>query len=325
MTDRKAALDELLKGIDRDFGKGSAWQLGSAEILDIETISTGSIALDKALGGGIPRGRITEIYGPEGVSKTTVALHAIAAAQKGGGVAAIIDVEHALSPGYAKAVGVDTDNLIVSQPDTAEQAFEIMERLVSSGVVDIIVLDSVAALLSSSEMQGDYGDAQVGRIARLMSQAMRKLVGPIHKNNVAAIFVNQLREKVGIVYGSPEVTSGGKALKYYSSVRLDFRRSDLVKEGTDIVGTEIKAKVVKNKISAPFKLAIFSVVFGEGISREAEIVDLGVDLGLLVKKGAWYALKDGDNIGQGKAKAVEWLRQNPVVAGELETKIREQL
>lgn len=323
MTDRAAAVKAAYDQIEKNFGAGSIVRLGDRETQPIDTISTGSIALDNALGvGGFPRGRIVEIYGAESCSKTTVALHTVANAQKTG-TAAYIDVEHSLDPAYASAIGVDTDNLLLSQPDTAEQAFEIIDLLVASGGIDVVVLDSVAALLPRAELEGNYGDSHVGLQSRLMSQAMRKLTGAVHKSNTLAIFINQVRSSIS-PYGPSEVTSGGKALKFYSSVRVDLRRSDLVKDGQDTVGTEIKAKIVKNKVSAPYRQALFNVVFGEGISKEAELLDFGVDLGTLTKKGAWYSYGD-IQIGQGKNKSIAWLKDNPEHAQEIEESVRGML
>jgi recombination protein RecA len=323
--DRDKALDAALAQIDKQFGKGSCMRLGDEVRAPVRVIPTGSIALDLALGiGGLPRGRVVEIYGPESSGKTTVALHAIAQAQATGGIAAFIDAEHALDPGYAKALGVDTDALLVSQPDTGEQALEIADMLIRSGALDIIVIDSVAALVPRAEIEGEMGDSHVGLQARLMSQALRKITGALSHSGTTCVFINQLREKVGVVYGSPEVTTGGKALKFYASIRLDVRRIESLKDGTEIVGNRTKVKVVKNKMSPPFKVAEFDIVYGQGISREGSLIDVGVDQGFIKKSGAWYTY-EGDQLGQGKENARSFLRDNPELANEIESKIKAKL
>jgi recombination protein RecA len=323
--DREKALDAALAQIDKQYGKGSCMRLGDEVRAPVQVIPTGSIALDLALGiGGLPRGRIVEIYGPESSGKTTVALHAIAQAQATGGIAAFIDAEHALDPTYAKALGVDTDALLVSQPDTGEQALEIADMLIRSGALDIIVIDSVAALVPRAEIEGEMGDSHVGLQARLMSQALRKITGALSHSGTTAVFINQLREKVGVVYGSPEVTTGGKALKFYASIRLDVRRIEALKDGTEIVGNRTKVKVVKNKMSPPFKIAEFDIVYGQGISREGSLIDVGVDQGFIKKSGAWYTY-EGDQLGQGKENARSFLRDNPELANEIEAKIKAKL
>ncbi len=324
-ADRDKALDQALAQIDRQFGKGSVMRLGDDVRAPVATIPTGSIALDVALGiGGLPRGRIVEIYGPESSGKTTVALHAVANAQKAGGIAAFIDAEHALDPDYAKKLGVDTDVLLVSQPDTGEQALEIADMLVRSGALDVIVVDSVAALTPRAEIEGEMGDSHVGLQARLMSQALRKMTGALHQTGTSAIFINQLREKIGVMFGSPETTTGGRALKFYSSVRLDVRRIETLKDGTEPVGNRTRVKVVKNKVSPPFKQAEFDILYGQGISREGGLIDMGVEHGLIRKSGAWYTY-DGDQLGQGKENARAFLRDNPDLADELEKLIKEKL
>ena len=323
--DKKAALEAALAKIEKDFGKGAVMKLGETTHMNVEVIPTGSIALDVALGvGGIPRGRIIEIFGPESSGKTTLALHCIAEAQKLGGEAAFIDVEHALDPVYASRLGVDINSLLVSQPDSGEQALEIAETLVHSGALDIIVVDSVAALVTRAEIEGEMGDAHVGLQARLMSQAMRKLAGGIAKANCAAIFINQLREKVGIVYGNPETTPGGRALKFYASVRIDVRKSETLKVGGDMVGNLTKAKVVKNKVAPPFKVAEFDILYGTGISRTGEIIDMGVDFDIVNKMGAWFSYND-TRMGQGKENARDFLVKNPDIADEIEHKIRAKI
>src|SRR6195256_1297167 len=323
--DREKALDVALGNIDKQFGKGSVMRLGDEVRVPIEVIPTGSIALDVALGlGGLPRGRIVEIYGPESSGKTTVALHAVANAQKAGGIAAFIDAEHAMDPEYAKKLGCDTDALLVSQPDTGEQALEIADMLIRSGAIDVVVIDSVAALVPKAEIEGEMGDSHVGLQARLMSQALRKITGALSQTKTTAIFINQLREKVGVMFGSPETTSGGKALKFYASVRLDVRRIETLKEGTDAVGNRTRVKVVKNKMSPPFKVAEFDIIYGVGISREGSLIDLGVDQGIVRKSGAWYTY-EGDQLGQGKENARNFLRDNPDLANEIEKKIKEKL
>ena len=324
-ADRTKALEAALGQIDRQFGKGSVMKLGDKEVRAVESIPTGSVALDIALGiGGLPRGRIVEIYGPEASGKTTVALHAVANAQKLGGVAAFIDAEHALDPDYAKRLGVDTDNLIVSQPDTGEQALEIADILIRSGGVDILVIDSVAALVPKAEIEGEMGDSHVGLQARLMSQALRKITGALNNTNTTAIFINQLREKIGVFFGSPETTTGGKALKFYASVRLDVRRIETLKEGTEPVGNRTRVKVVKNKMAPPFKQAEFDIIYGQGISFEGGIIDLGVDTGFVKKSGSWYTY-EGDQLGQGKENARQFLKDNPQLAIEIEGKIKAKL
>jgi recombination protein RecA len=323
--DRDKALETALLQIERQFGKGSVMRLGEETRVPVEVIPTGSIALDVALGlGGLPRGRIVEIYGPESSGKTTVALHALANAQKAGGIAAFIDAEHALDPDYAKNLGVDTDALLVSQPDTGEQALEIMDMLIRSGAIDVVVVDSVAALVPKAEIEGEMGDSHVGLQARLMSQALRKITGALSQTKTTAIFINQLREKVGVMFGSPETTTGGKALKFYASIRLDIRRIETLKDGTDAVGNRTKVKVVKNKMSPPFKVAEFDILYGTGISREGSLIDLGVEQGIVRKSGAWYTY-DGDQLGQGKENARTFLRDNPDVAHEIEKRIKEKL
>jgi recombination protein RecA len=321
-SERVKALDSALAQIERQFGKGSVMKMGERGPVVHEIIPTGSIALDMALGiGGLPRGRIIEIYGPESSGKTTVALHAIANAQKNGGIAAFIDAEHALDPEYAKKLGVDIDALLVSQPDTGEQALEIMDMLVRSGALDIVVIDSVAALTPRAEIEGEMGDSHMGLQARLMSQALRKVTGALHQSNTTAIFINQLRDKIGVFFGTPETTTGGKALKFYASVRLDVRRIETLKDGQDAVGNRTRVKVVKNKMAPPFKQAEFDIIYGVGISREGSLIDMGVDLGIVKKSGAWYTY-EGDQLGQGKENARTFLIDNPDLANEIESKIR---
>ncbi|MEU6202231.1 recombinase RecA [Micromonospora musae] len=323
--DREKALDLALAQIDKQFGKGSVMRLGERPVVQTAVIPTGSIALDVALGvGGLPRGRVIEVYGPESSGKTTVALHAVANAQRAGGIAAFIDAEHALDPEYAKALGVDTDAMLVSQPDTGEQALEIADMLIRSGALDIIVIDSVAALVPRAEIEGEMGDSHVGLQARLMSQALRKITGVLSNTGTTAIFINQLREKIGVMFGSPETTTGGRALKFYASVRLDVRRIESFKDGTDVVGNRTRVKVVKNKVAAPFKQAEFDIMYGKGISREGSLIDVGVEQAIIRKSGAWYTY-DGDQLGQGKEKAREFLKENPDVAAEIEKKILEKL
>ena len=324
-NEREKALDTALAQIERQFGKGSVMRLGSDERAPVEVIPTGSIALDVALGiGGLPRGRIIEVYGPESSGKTTVALHAIANAQRAGGTAAFIDAEHALDPEYAKALGVNIDDLFVSQPDTGEQALEIADMLIRSGGIDIIVIDSVAALVPRAEIEGEMGDAHVGLQARLMSQALRKLTGALNSTNTTMIFINQLREKIGVFFGSPETTAGGKALKFYASVRLDIRRIETLKDGTDAVGNRTRVKVVKNKMASPFKQAEFDIIYGLGISREGSLIDFGVEHDIVKKSGAWYTY-EGDQLGQGKENARKYLIENAAVADEIEKKIKVKL
>ena len=322
---KSQAIDQALAQIEKTFGEGSIMRLGNAPIKQIETISTGSLSLDIALGaGGVPRGRITEIYGPESSGKTTVALHVIAEAQKQGGEAAFIDAEHALDPIYAQKLGVDIDRLIVSQPDTGEQALEIAEALARSGAIDVIVVDSVAALVPKAEIAGIMGDSHVGLHARLMSQALRKLTSVIHKTNTVAIFINQLREKVGVMYGNPEVTTGGRALKFYSSVRIDIRRIEAIKEGAAVIGNRTRAKVVKNKVAPPFKEAEFDIMYGKGISKAGEIIDLGIKFDIIKRSGAWISYND-EKIAQGRDNAKKYISENPEFAAELEAKIKEKL
>ena len=323
--DREKALDTALLQIERQFGKGSVMRLGDETRVPVEVIPTGSIALDVALGlGGLPRGRIVEIYGPESSGKTSLALHAVANAQKAGGIAAFIDAEHALDPDYAKKLGCDTDGLLVSQPDTGEQALEIADMLIRSGAIDIVVIDSVAALVPKAEIEGEMGDSHVGLQARLMSQALRKITGALSQTKTTAIFINQLREKVGVMFGSPETTSGGKALKFYASVRLDVRRIETLKDGTDAVGNRTRVKVVKNKCAPPFRSAEFDILYGIGISREGSLIDLGVEQGIVRKSGAWYTY-EGDQLGQGKENARNFLHDNPDMANEIEKRIKEKL
>ncbi|MFT4306040.1 MAG: recombinase RecA [Microbacterium sp.] len=324
-ADREKALESALAQIDKQFGKGSVMRLGSDERAPVEVIPTGSIALDVALGvGGLPRGRIIEIYGPESSGKTTLTLHAIANVQRAGGIAAFIDAEHALDPDYAKKLGVDIDSLLVSQPDTGEQALEIADMLVRSGAIDLAVIDSVAALVPKAEIEGEMGDSHVGLQARLMSQALRKLTGGLNQTNTTMIFINQLREKIGVFFGSPETTAGGKALKFYASVRLDIRRIETLKDGTDAVGNRTRVKVVKNKMAPPFKQAEFDILYGTGISREGSLIDFGVEHGIVKKSGAWYTY-DGEQLGQGKENARTFLIKNADVAAEIEAKIKAKL
>ncbi len=320
--DKKKALETAIAKIERDYGKGTIMRLGDDIPVNVEALSTGSLSLDLALGiGGVPRGRIVEIYGPEASGKTTLALHVVASAQKNGGEAAYIDVEHALEPAYARALGVDIDSLLISQPDTGEQALDIAESLVRSGAVDVVVVDSVAALIPRTELEGEIGDSVVGVLARLMSQAMRRLAGAISKNNCTVIFINQLRQKIGVMYGNPETTPGGMALKYYASVRIDVRRVESLKVGGEIIGNHTRAKVVKNKVAPPFKEAEFDIMYGEGISRVGEIVDLGVKLGLIDKGGAWFTIKD-QRI-QGRDAVKQYLLDNPEICAEIEQEIRD--
>ena len=321
--EKKKALDTAIAYIEKQFGKGAIMKLGEAKAMDIEAIPTGSMTLDMALGiGGVPRGRIIEIYGPESSGKTTVALHCVAEVQKRGGIAGFIDAEHALDPVYARNIGVDIDNLYISQPDCGEQALEITETMVRSGAVDIVVVDSVAALVPKAEIDGDMGDSHVGLQARLMSQALRKLTAVISKSNCIVIFINQLREKVGVMFGNPETTTGGRALKFYSSVRLDVRRTESLKQGGEIVGNHVRVKVVKNKIAPPFREAEFDIMFGQGISREGDVLDLAVNAGIVNKSGAWYAY-EGDKIGQGRENAKTYIHENPAFFDMLEAKVRD--
>lgn len=316
------ALNHVLGKIEKDFGKGSIMRLGEASSMVVDSISTGSIGLDIAVGiGGLPRGRIVEIYGPESSGKTTVALHSVAEAQKNGGIAAFIDAEHALDPVYARALGVDVDNLIISQPDTGEQALEIAEALIRSGAIDIIVVDSVAALVPRAEIEGDMGDSHVGLQARLMSQALRKLTGSIKKSNCVAIFINQLREKVGIMFGNPETTTGGRALKFYSSVRLDVRKIDTIKQGDKVLGSRTRVKVVKNKVAPPFKQAEFDIMYGEGISKVGDLLDIASDIDIVKKSGAWYSYND-TKLGQGRENVKKFLQDNPDLIKEIDEKVR---
>ncbi|HWR54874.1 MAG TPA: recombinase RecA [Negativicutes bacterium] len=324
--EKQRALEMALRQIEKDFGKGSIMRLGEAAAkMNIEVISTGCLALDMALGiGGVPRGRVMEIYGPESSGKTTVALHIVAEAQKNNGIAAFIDAEHALDPYYAKKIGVDIDNLLISQPDTGEQALEIAEALVRSGAIDVVVIDSVAALVPKNELEGEMGDSHVGLQARLMSQALRKLTGVISKSKTIAIFINQLREKVGITYGSPEVTTGGRALKFYASLRLDVRKIENIKQGTDMIGVRTRVKVVKNKVAPPFKQAEFDIMYGLGISREGSIIDIGAAMDIITKSGAWYSYGE-HRLGQGRENVKDFLKENPAIAQEIEKKIRDSL
>ncbi len=321
--DKMRALDLAMRQIEKDFGKGSIMKLGEASTkMNIEVIPTGALSLDIALGvGGIPRGRVVEIYGPESSGKTTVALHMIAEAQKLGGYAAFIDAEHALDPEYARRLGVDVDNLLISQPDNGEQALEIADALVRSGAIDIIVIDSVAALVPRAEIEGEMGDSHVGLQARLMSQALRKLTGLIAKSKCATVFINQIREKVGVMFGNPETTTGGRALKFYATVRMDVRRVETLKNGNDMIGSRTRVKIVKNKVAPPFKQAEFDIMYGEGISHEGCIVDLGTEMDLITKSGAWYSYGDV-RLGQGKEKAKEYLKDNPELLQEIENRIR---
>jgi recombination protein RecA len=322
VEEKQKALDRAILQIEKQYGKGSIMRLGEQTSLDLEVIPTGSLSLDIALGvGGIPRGRIVEIYGPEASGKTTLALHVMAEVQKTGGIAAMVDAEHALDPSYAREVGVDIDNLLISQPDHGEQALEIAEHLVRSGAVDVVVIDSVAALVPRAEIEGEMGDAHVGLQARLMSQALRKLTGAISKSNCTVIFTNQLREKVGVMFGNPEVTPGGRALKFYASIRLDVRRIDSLKQGSEIVGNRTRVRVLKNKVAPPFKEAEFDIMYGKGISRVGDILDLAAALDLVNKSGAWYSYGDV-RLGQGREAAKEYLTQHPELADELEMKIR---
>ncbi|WJV32408.1 recombinase RecA (plasmid) [Rossellomorea sp. AcN35-11] len=322
MSDRKAALDMALKQIDKQFGKGSIMKLGEQADRKIESVPSGSLALDTALGiGGYPRGRIIEAYGPESSGKTTVALHAIAEVQAQGGQAAFIDAEHALDPVYAKALGVDVDELLLSQPDTGEAALEIAEALVRSGAVDIIVIDSVVALVPKAEIEGEMGDAHVGLQARLMSQALRKLSGAINKSNTIAVFINQIREKVGVMFGNPETTPGGRALRFYSSVRLEVRRKEIIKQGNEMVGNKTRIKVVKNKTAPPFRTADIDIMYGQGVSKEGEILDMGSELDIIQKSGAWYSYND-ERLGQGRENSKTFLAENPEIALEIATAIR---
>ena len=317
------ALNNAIKGIERQFGKGSIMKLGEAAAMNVEVIPTGCLSLDLALGvGGLPRGRVVEIFGPESSGKTTVALHAIAQAQSEGGMAAFIDAEHALDPLYAKRLGVDINNLLVSQPDSGEQALEIAEALVRSGAIDVVVVDSVAALVPRAELDGEMGDVHVGLQARLMSQALRKLTAHIGKSQACTIFINQIREKVGVIYGNPETTTGGRALKFYSSIRIEVRKGDTIKQGTDIIGTRTRAKVVKNKVAPPFKTAEFDIMYGTGISREGDLLDIAANKDIIQKSGSWYSY-EGERMGQGRENAKEYLKNNPDFMQMLDNKVKE--
>jgi recombination protein RecA len=325
MSDKDKALDTALSQIERQFGKGTIMRLGDQSNVDVDVISSGSIALDAALGiGGYPRGRVIEIYGPESSGKTTLALHAVAEAQKAGGTAAFVDAEHAMDPAYAQNLGVDLDDLLVSQPDSGEQALEVVDMLTRSGAVDIIVIDSVAALVPRAELEGDMGDSHMGLQARLMSQALRKLTSSIARSKTMVVFINQIRMKIGVMFGNPETTTGGNALKFYASVRLDIRRTGAIKKGDEILGNETKVKVVKNKMAPPFKLAHFSIMYGEGISHAGEVLDLGVDNGHVKKSGAWYAIGT-ERIGQGRDNAITYLKENPDILADIEEKVRADL
>ncbi|ABO50441.1 RecA protein [Desulforamulus reducens MI-1] len=325
MSDKIKALEIALANIEKQFGKGSIMKLGDSTKLNIEAISSGALSLDIALGvGGLPRGRVVEIYGPESSGKTTVALHVIAEAQKQNGMAAFIDAEHALDPVYARNLGVDTENLLVSQPDTGEQALEICEALVRSGAVDVVVVDSVAALVPRAEIEGDMGDTHVGLQARLMSQALRKLTGIVSKSKTIVVFINQIREKVGVIYGSPEVTTGGRALKFYASVRMEVRKQENIKQGTDIVGSRTRVKIVKNKVAPPFKQAEFDIMYGTGISKEGSILDVATELKIVNKSGAWYSYGD-ERLGQGRENAKELFKERPELCQEIQNKVREKL
>jgi recombination protein RecA len=323
---KRKALSAALSQIEKQFGKGAVMRMGDVSaVRDVDVVSTGSLGLDVALGiGGLPRGRVVEVYGPESSGKTTLALQVIAEAQKAGGTAAFVDAEHALDPTYAEKLGVDVDELLVSQPDTGEQALEITDMLVRSGSIDVVVVDSVAALTPKAEIEGDMGDSHMGLQARLMSQALRKLTGNIKRSNTMVIFINQIRMKIGVMFGNPETTTGGNALKFYASVRMDIRRIGAIKKGDEIIGNETRVKVVKNKMAPPFRKAEFQILYGEGISREAELIDLGVQHGFVEKSGAWYSY-NGERIGQGKENVREFLKQNPDIAGDIEAKIRAEL
>ncbi|MEN8040923.1 MAG: recombinase RecA [Actinomycetota bacterium] len=320
-SDRDKNLEMAMSQIERQFGKGAIMRLGTDEVRKIASIPTGALSLDLALGiGGVPRGRVVEIYGPESSGKTSLALHIVAEAQRNGGTAAFIDAEHALDPIYARAIGVDIDELLISQPDTGEQALEIADMLIRSGALDVVVVDSVAALVPRAELEGDMGDTHVGLQARLMSQALRKLAGTINRSDTTAIFINQIREKIGVMFGSPETTPGGRALKFYSSVRMDIRRIEAIKVGTENIGNRVRVKVVKNKVAPPFRLAEFDIMFGEGISREGSLIDVAVEQGIVRKAGAWYTY-DGDQLGQGREKAKTYLRDNPELAMQLQDQV----
>ena len=320
-TERDKNLEMAMSQIERQFGKGAIMKLNDESVRNIQAIPTGALSLDLALGiGGVPRGRIVEIYGPESSGKTSLALHIVAEAQRNGGIAAFIDAEHALDPVYAKAIGVDIDELLISQPDTGEQALEIADMLIRSGALDVVVVDSVAALVPRAELEGDMGDTHVGLQARLMSQALRKLAGTINRSDTTAVFINQLREKIGVMFGSPETTPGGRALKFYSSVRIDVRRIEAIKQGTDNVGNRVRAKIVKNKVAPPFRVAEFDIMFGEGISREGSLLDVAVEEGIVRKAGAWYTY-DGDQLGQGRERAKDFLRTSPEIAMQLQDRV----
>jgi recombination protein RecA len=322
-VERDKALDMAVSQIERQFGKGAIMKMGEAAQRKVDVIPTGALALDLALGiGGVPRGRIVEVYGPESSGKTTIALHIVAEAQRNGGIAAFIDAEHALDPIYAKAIGVDVDELLISQPDTGEQALEIADMLIRSGALDVLVIDSVAALVPRAEIEGEMGDTHVGLQARLMSQALRKLAGTLNKSRTTAVFINQLREKIGVMFGSPETTPGGRALKFYSSVRLDIRRIEAIKDGVENVGNRVRVKVAKNKMAPPFRLAEFDIMFGHGISREGSLLDVAVDNGVVKKSGAWFTYDD-DQLGQGRENAKRFLRENPELAMQLQAKVYE--
>ena len=319
--ERDNNLEMAMSQIERQFGKGAIMKLSDSAVRNVSAIPTGALSLDLALGiGGVPRGRIVEIYGPESSGKTTLALHVVAEAQRNGGIAAFIDAEHALDPLYAKALGVDVDELLISQPDTGEQALEITDMLIRSGALDVVVIDSVAALVPRAELEGDMGDTHMGLQARLMSQALRKLAGTINRSETTAVFINQLREKIGVMFGSPETTPGGRALKFYASVRIDIRRIEAIKKGTDNVGNRVRAKIVKNKVAPPFRLAEFDIMFGEGISREGSLLDVAVDEGIVNKAGAWFTF-DGDQMGQGREKAKLFLRENPEISVQLQDRV----
>jgi len=324
-TEREKALDAALGQIEKQFGKGSVMRMGDNLNMHIESIPTGALSLDLALGiGGLPRGRIVEIYGPESSGKSTLAMHVVAEAQRNGGICAYVDAEHAMDPVYARAIGVNVDDLLISQPDTGEQALEIADMLIRSGALDVLVIDSVAALTPRAEIEGEMGDTHVGLQARLMSQALRKLTGTLSKSSTIAIFINQLREKIGIVYGSPEVTPGGRALKFYSSVRLDIRRIEAIKDGADVIGNRTRVKVVKNKCAAPFKQAEFDIMYGRGISREGSLLDVAVDLGFIKKSGAWFTY-EGEQLGQGRENVKTFLSENPQLMAEIDDRVREHL
>ncbi|HVC15121.1 MAG TPA: recombinase RecA [Acidimicrobiales bacterium] len=325
LEDRDKALATALGQIEKQFGKGSVMRMGEQVDMGIEAIPTGALSLDLALGiGGLPRGRIVELFGPESSGKSTLAMHVVAEAQRNGGICAYIDAEHAMDPSYARAIGVNVDDLLISQPDTGEQALEIADMLIRSGAIDVIVIDSVAALTPRAEIEGEMGDSHVGLQARLMSQALRKLAGTLNKSDTIAVFINQLREKIGVIYGSPEVTPGGRALKFYSSVRLDIRRIESIKDGADVIGNRTRVKVVKNKVSAPFRQAEFDIMFGTGISREGSLLDVSVDLGLVKKSGAWFTY-EGEQLGQGRENVKVFLRENPQLMAEIDDRVRQQL